>query len=172
MGLSKTARIMIAATVVICLALLAAGLAVINLVGAVSEFEKPLPFAAGLALGCAVSVIKIILLEKSIKLTLDIGEKSKAAPIGSLLYLARFALTGAVLVLAFIFHGIFGRIGAVAGILSMQLAAYTANIFLKKQQPDDFSRLNDLSADDEEDDESEDDGENDKDDDIIGEILK
>jgi len=154
MGLSKTAKIMIVSTGVICSVFLAAGLAVTGFIGAAAEFEKPVPFAAGVALGCAVSVVKIILLEKSIKLTIDIGEKSKAAPIGGLLYIARFAMTGAALVAAFIFPGIFGRLGTVLGIISMQLAAYTANIFLRKQRPDNFDKLNDLSADDDKDEEN------------------
>ena len=153
MGLSKTAKTMIFSTVVICLVFFAAGLAVMGFVKAAAEFERPLPFAAGIALGCAVSVVKVILLEKSIKLTIDIGEKSKAAPVGGLLYTARFAMTGAALVAAFIFPGIFGRLGTVLGIVSMQLAAYTANIFLRKQQPDNFDKLNDLSAEDDENDE-------------------
>ena len=151
MGLSKTAKIMIVSTGVICLVFLAAGLAVTGFVGAAAEFERPLAFAAGIALGCAVSVVKIVLLEKSIKLTIDMGEKSKAAPVGGLLYIARFAMTGAVLAAAFIFPGVLGRLGTVLGIVSMQLAAYTANIFLRKQRPDNFDNLNDLSADDEDD---------------------
>jgi len=156
MGLSKTAKIMIVSTAVICLVFFAAGLIVIGFVEAAAEFEKPAPFSAGIALGCAVSVVKIILLEKSIKLTIDMGEKSKAAPVGGLLYIARFAMTGAALVAAFVFPGAFGRLGTVLGIVSMKLAAYTANVFLRKQQPDNFDKLNDLSADDEEDEEKDD----------------
>lgn len=158
MNLSDTAKIMIASAAVICLIFLGAGLIVINAFEAVAGIEQSLPYAAGLALGGVCSVIKIILLEKSINMTLDAEKKSKAAPFGSLLFMARFLLTVGILVIAFVFPHIFGRIGVVLGILSMQFSAYSTNFFLKKQKPDNFDNLNDLSAEDEEGEEGEDGG--------------
>ena len=165
MGLSKTAKIMIISAAAICLVFLAAGLIVINLVEAVAEIETGLPFAAGILLGCAVTAVKIIMLEKAINTALDLGEKgskSKAGPVGSLLYLLRFILTVAALAAAFIFPHVIGRIGMILGILSMQLSAYSANIFLKRLKPDNFGRLNDLSDDDEEEETDGEDGEKNK----------
>ena len=128
-GLSKTARIMLAATAVVCVILLGAGLIAINFI---YEFEKSVPFMAGIALGGVQSLVKIIILEKSLNRILDIGEKDKASGIGALLYFGRFILTGSVLIFAFIFPGICGPFGTIAGILAMQVAAYATNIFLKK----------------------------------------
>ena len=130
-GLSKTARIMLAATAVVCGIFLGVGLLVINFVYA---FEKTAPFIAGIALGGVQSLIKIIILEKSLNRILDIGEKDKATGIGALLYFGRFILTGAVLIFAFIFPDICGRFGTIAGILAMQAAAYATNILLRKSE--------------------------------------
>ena len=148
MNLSYTAKIMIACVAVICLVFLVLGIIIINVFEAAGKIEQAFPFAIGILFGGAGSAIKIILLEKSINMTLDAGEKSKAAPVGSLLFMARFFLTCAILVVAFIVPHV-GIFGTVLGILSMQLSAYSANFFLKKKKPDNFENLNDLSEEDE-----------------------
>lgn len=175
MGLSKTAKIMILSVAGVCVVFLIAGLIVINLVDFVAKFEKALPFVIGIELGCIVSVLKIVMLEKSINFTLDMGEKSAAAgktkvkaagPFGMLFYMLRFMLTVAVLAFAFIRPDICGRFGVILGILSMQFSGYAANIILKKIKPDNFENLNDLSKYDDDDDENGDDngdGENSRD---------
>jgi len=156
MALSKTAKIMIVSAAAICLVLLILGLIVINFI---FEFEKSLPYATGIALGGLLTVIKIVMLEKAINISLNMGEKMKAGAVGSLLYLTRFLLTGAILAVAFIFPDTVGRFGAVFGVVSMQLAAYSANFVLLKLEPDNFDNLNDLSGDydDEDDDDDYDD---------------
>jgi len=153
MALSKTAKIMIVSAAVICLALLIIGLIVINFI---FEFEKSTAYTFGIAAGCALTAVKIIMLERAINISLDMGTKIKAGAVGSALFAMRFVLTGAVLAVAFIFPDVLGRFGTVFGILSMQLAAYSANFILMKIQPDNFDNLNDLSGDyDDEDEENE-----------------
>ena len=131
---SKTSKIMIASATVICLILLTAGLVVINLIYYFNGYriEQNMPFTAGIALGYAGAVIKIIMLEKSLKSIINAADKKKAKNIGWLFYMIRFLFTGAILALAFLFPHIFGTVGTVLGILSLQVSAYTANIFLKK----------------------------------------
>ena len=135
-GLSKTARVMLASVAAVCLVLLAAGLLFINLI---YKFEGSLPYTAGIMLGCIHSMIKIVLLEKSINRSLDIGasgehEAKRASSVAYLHYVGRLVLTGAVFALAIIFPGIFGLFGAIIGVLSLQAAAIFANIILQKQE--------------------------------------
>jgi len=133
-NLSKTSQIMIKSSSVICLILIIAGLPVINLIYYFRDYqiEKNLPFIAGILLGYVSTVIRIIMLEKSLKSTINAGNKKKAQNIWILLYTVRLLFTGAVLALAFLFPYIFGPVGTVAGILSMQVSAFIANIFLTK----------------------------------------
>jgi len=142
-GLSKTARIMMAATAVICLILMALGLVALNLLDYFADFqiERNAPFMAGIALGGATSILKIIFLEKSLNKILDMGEesretgkKSKAFGVGGLLSFGRLAMTVAVLAVAFVFSDIFGPVGTVAGILSLQVSAYISNVFLTRSE--------------------------------------
>lgn len=134
--LSKTAQIMLTADVAVCFVLMILGLLVINLI---YRFEGSLPYAAGIMIGCIHSLIKIVLLEKSINRTLDISangehEAKKASGIAYLHYVGRFVLTGAVFALVIIFPSIFGLFGAIIGVLSLQAAAIAANIILQKKE--------------------------------------
>jgi|GEM_PF-2135176 len=155
MALSKTAKIMILSAAGICLLMLIIGLIVINFV---IEFEKSAAYATGIAAGCLLTAVKIVMLEKAINTSLDMGTKIKAGATGTLLFAMRFALTGAVLFVAFRFPAVLGRFGTIFGIISMQLSAYTSNFILMKIQPDNFDNLNDLSGDYDEKDEDDDDG--------------
>jgi len=138
-GMSKTAQIMMTAVVSVCFVLLILGLLVINFI---YQFEKSLLYAAGIMIGCVHSLIKVVLLEKSISRTLDIGETGgnsehdakRASNIAYLHYVGRFVLTGAVFVLVIIFPGIFGLFGAIIGVLSLQAAAIVTNAVLQKQE--------------------------------------
>jgi len=170
MALSKTAKIMIVSAAVICLALLVLGLIVINFIFA---FEKSAAYSLGIALGCIVTAVKIIMLERAITITVDMGEKFKAGALGSLLFLPRYILTGAILVAAFIFPDIIGRFGVIFALISMQFAAYATNIILRRAQPDNYDNLLDLSGDydDGEEDANEEDGDESDDDEENGNIL-
>ena len=128
-GLSRTARVMIAWVVAVCILLLAAGLAIIHWL---YPFEKSLPFLAGLALGCVHSAVKVALLEKSLLRTMEMG-KEGAVNTGRLHFFGRYALTGVVLVIAALSRGYIGLVGTITGILSLQIAAYITNNILRNK---------------------------------------
>jgi hypothetical protein len=114
--------------VVICFVLLIIGLVIINFV---YPFEGSLSFAAGIGIGCIHSVAKIILLEKSISKTLNL-EKQNATNMERLHYMGRYFLTAAVFAVVILLRQYFGIIGAVVGVLSLQLSAYAASFILNK----------------------------------------
>ena len=134
-NLSETARIMMAAVLVICFALLVLGLVVINILYQFFDIqlEKNLPFITGMVFGCLHSVIKVVLMEKSLD-KIATAEKESAKAVGILLYMGRMVLTIAVLALAVLFRDIFGWVGTIAGVLSLQLSAYAANIVLIRRE--------------------------------------
>lgn len=120
-NLSRTAKIMILSVIAVCFVLLVAGLTVINL--GVIERENSLQYAVGLALGGTFSVIKVVMMEKSLNKIAEAGEEKQAKGMGQMYFVIRFILTAVVLVAAALlsFVGIFGTI---AGILSLKVAAY------------------------------------------------
>lgn len=88
-----------------------------------------LPFVLGVLLGSAVSVAKVLLLERVVDRA--VAMEKKAAPgYVRLQYLLRFSLTGAVLVLAALVPAV-SLWGAAAGVVSYQIAAYAIR-FTKK----------------------------------------
>lgn len=129
-NLSQTSRIMMTSVGVICLVMLGLGLIVIHLI---YPFEKPLSFVTGLAIGCIQSMIKIILLEKSISHTLDM-EKEHATAFASIQAIGRYVLTIAVFAAVLLLPAIFGLFGAILGVLSLQFAAYATNMVLNKME--------------------------------------
>jgi len=129
-NLSKTAQIMMKSAAAICLAFFVLGLLVIILI---YPFEGILPYATGIALGCVHSIIKIILLEKSLSKTMDLDKKI-ASNIAFFHYIGRIVLTVAVFALVILFPGVFGLFGAIIGVVSLQFSAYVTNIILKRQE--------------------------------------
>ena len=127
-NLSKTAKIMMAATVAVCFVLLILGVILITLLE--NDF-KPLLYSVGIAVGCFHSVIKIILLEKTINKTLEM-DKETASGIVKLHFFGRYFLTILILVVVAVFRDKSSLIGTIVGILSLQIAAYVTNIVLKK----------------------------------------
>jgi len=128
-GLSRTARVMIAWVIAVCLVLMAAGAAAIAWV---HPFEPMIPYIAGVALGCVHSILKIALMEKSLIRTMDM-EKDGAVSIGRLHFFGRYLLTGVVFVIAILTRGAIGLFGTIAGILSLQIAAYIVNQVLRNK---------------------------------------
>jgi len=118
---------MLKADAAVCFALLLIGLSVIFFV---YEFEGPGQFALGLLVGCIHSLAKIVLLEKSIMGTLG-REKENARNHAVLHFFGRYFLTVAVFVVVVLFNGVFGLFGALAGVLSLQVAAHIANRALR-----------------------------------------
>lgn len=127
-NLSKTSKLMLAAIAAVCLALLLLGLLVTTWI---FPFEKPSAFAAGIIVGCLHSMLKVILLEKSINQTLDM-EKERAASFSHLHTMGRYVLTIAVFAAVILYPNVFGLFGAIIGVVSLQLAAHITNRMLKK----------------------------------------
>ena len=132
--LSETAVIMVLALGGLGLLLAAVGLAVNQLWYA---FEPPLSFLLGLLIGCAHSVIKVILLEKSMQRAVQAEEKT-ARNYAVLQSLLRYGLTILVLLTPVLFPRAVGVFGVVAGVLSLQLAAYITTAVLKDRVLDEL----------------------------------
>ena len=131
---SETAATMVLVIDGLFCLLLAVGLVVIFLI---YPFEKPMLFATGLLLGSLFSVAKVLLMEKSLNRTAD-GEQKTAQNYAALQAILRFGLTIAVLLTAVFFPKVVGVFGLVAGVLSLQLAAYITAALLKNKVLDDL----------------------------------
>jgi hypothetical protein len=123
--MKRTDRTLIACEILLCAVFLAVGLLAIRLI---HPFESPLRYSLGLALGCASSVVKIILLRRSLEKTLDM-DGAEARTRGRLHAAGRYLVTMAAVVLAILFRDLFGVIGLIVGILSMQLTAFIVGRF-------------------------------------------
>jgi len=128
--ISKTAATMLIAVAGLFGALLLAGELVIFLA---YRFEGPLPFGTGLFLGSALSAAKVVLLEKALSRAVDM-ETEKAKGYARLQMLLRYGLTLLVVLSAVLFRQAVGLFGMIAGLLTLQLASYIANIALRNKQ--------------------------------------
>jgi hypothetical protein len=128
-SLSRTSRVMIMWVIVLCLAFLLVGLAVIY---ALYPFEGGLPYFLGILAGGAHSIIKIVLIEKSLSRILD-AQKEGAESIGRLGFFGRYILTGVVFAAALLSRGAIGVFGTVVGVLSLQIAAFITGNLLKNK---------------------------------------
>ena len=128
LGLSKTAIVMCA-----CLAFLFVLTWMIGLILIffVYPFEGVLPFTVGLLTGVLLSMAKVVLLEKALMKALDMGDAS-AKNYANLQAMLRYVGTAAVLVCAIFFTEIFGLIGIICGVLSLQVSAYLTTLVLKR----------------------------------------
>ncbi|MDR2931923.1 MAG: ATP synthase subunit I [Oscillospiraceae bacterium] len=127
-GVSKTAAVMCYALGGLFLFFLVIGLLVSVFI---YPFEAPAPYALGLFVGCASSVLKVILMEKSLGKAADMEEKG-AKNYGALMAMSRYFLTIAVFLLVVFFRDIFGLFGTIIGVLALQFSAYIANFVLRK----------------------------------------
>jgi hypothetical protein len=125
-GLSQTAKVMCAAEGILFIFLLAAGWICYFFI---YPFERPLPYAIGLLAGCALSGVKIILLEKTLARAVDLGKQAKNY--ASLQAILRYFGTIAAVAPAFIFRDAFGVYGVVAGLLTLQFSAFIASRYIK-----------------------------------------
>lgn len=126
--ISETAAIMCIAIGALFILLMAVGLTVAILI---YPFENPGHYALGLMTGCLLSEVKVVLLEKSIDRSADMNG-GVAQGYASLMAILRYVLTVAVLLLVFFFREVFGLIGTITGILSLQAAAYITGHIVKK----------------------------------------
>lgn len=88
-----------------------------------------LGFIVGVVMGCVISVLKIILLARTLDNAINM-QKGDISNYMRLQYILRYSLTSIGLVVAALipFIDLFGAIG---GVLSMYLAAYMMKIFFK-----------------------------------------
>jgi len=129
-NVSKTARTMCRALCCLFAALLTAGLLVCIFI---YPFERPLPYTIGLVTGTLLSILKVILLEKSIGNALDM-EGGSAKNYVALQSVLRYLLTIAVLLCVVFFPGVFGLFGVIIGILSLQAAAYVTGYLMRGKE--------------------------------------
>lgn len=129
LNISETGVIMCA--VIGCLFVLfaVAGLLVSVLI---YPFERPAAYVSGLLVGCLLSAVKVILLEKTLDRSADM-ESGMAKGYASLMAILRYALTIGVLLLVVFFRGVFGLFGIIIGILSLQAAAYVTAFIIRKK---------------------------------------
>ena len=88
-----------------------------------------LPFAIGASLVVALNIVKVIMLDRAVDKALNMTEASDAGNYIRVQYFLRFILTGAVLVFAATSPYI-NLWGAVTGIFTMPIAAYSMKLFL------------------------------------------
>jgi len=88
-----------------------------------------LPFALGAALGAGASALKIKLLQNAVEKAVNM-EKDRAESHLRLQHLLRFLLTGVVLLCAALVPFI-SLWGAAAGVLTQQIATYSARFFMR-----------------------------------------
>ena len=81
-----------------------------------------LPFAYGALLGTAVSILKVILLDRAVDRAIDM-EKKRAGNYVNLQHFLRLSLTAGVLILGAVFPAI-SLWGVVAGVFAYQLSMY------------------------------------------------
>lgn len=129
-NLSRTSAIMMKTVGIVCFAMLILGMSVIIFA---YPFEKPLAFAIGMATGYAHSILKVVLLERSINQSMDM-EKKQAESYAHLHYIGRFVITIAVFAMVILLPGVFGLFGTILGVLSLQIAAHITSIVLKRSQ--------------------------------------
>lgn len=128
--ISKTAAVMCTVIGVLFLALLAIGLLVAVFL---YPFERPAAYALGLLLGCLLSAVKVVLLERALDRSMDM-EGAPAKGYASLMAVLRYLLTIFALLPVFFFRDVFGLSGVIIGILSLQAAAYITGHIMKPEQ--------------------------------------
>lgn len=87
-------------------------------------------FLKGLTLGSVFSILKVLLLCRTLKKVTLIGE-ANAVNYARLHYALRYFLTALLLALSILEPSI-SFLGTCIGLVSLQVSAYTVNIFLKK----------------------------------------
>jgi hypothetical protein len=121
---------MIISIIVVSLVFIAAGIA-LDIFGVRAPFGivedqyiKAVPFALGVALMAGLNVAKVCLIERTVKKTVEIEKAGSGRTYIRLQYFARFGLTAVVLIVAALapFIDIWG---AVAGVMSFQIAAFS-----------------------------------------------
>lgn len=137
--MSNEARGMIKGTVIISAVGLAAGILAILFVPDIFETQGIIFYAVGVILGGTASMLRIVLLERSVTKALDTEDKARANNTMRIGYAYRYLLTGLALLGGwlsgyFFEMGAYGFIGAFVGTLAMAISAYTAKLFIKAEK--------------------------------------
>jgi predicted PurR-regulated permease PerM len=106
----------------------------IGLVAGVFLVPYPVYYAIGVGLGCAMSVLKTFLLERSINKITQAGPEDKKAAQNAMRlgYMSRYLMTAAVLLAAVFLLDLWGLVGTLVGTVAMTLAAVVLRFFVKE----------------------------------------
>lgn len=96
-------------------------------------FEPFFNFFMGLLLGCVVTAIRLIIMDRSIDKSVDMSD-NKAKVHYQIMFFLRYGILILFAVVLVVFHTVFGVFGGVIGIFCMQLSAYGANYLLTKHE--------------------------------------
>jgi len=126
MNLTLAGRKMVIMIGVAAAIFIAVGAAVYILVGTLPSLES-LPFALGVVLTSALNVLKVILLERTVKRTIDMSDPNAGKNYVRIQYLLRYFLTAAILLVAGLtpFINVWG---AVCGIFTLQVSVFTVRM--------------------------------------------
>jgi len=124
-NLSETSKRIIRVICISAVVMAAGGVIAFSALESRTQFEALL-FAAGVAATSLLNVGKIILLERTVKITLEMDNPESGKNYVRLQYLLRFFLTGVVLLgiglIGYFTEYISIAIGALAGVFTMQIA--------------------------------------------------
>jgi hypothetical protein len=126
-------RILFRALAMLYAGFLALGVAVIFLA---APFEAPGPYALGLTLGCAVSFLKALHLERDIQRasSLEAGSRPAKALALTAQAASRIALTAGALLLALRFPAAVGVAGVTAGLASFYVASVAQAVAMARRR--------------------------------------
>ena len=119
-SLAKYANKMIIVIIIASLVIILAGAAIFRSFVAVE-------FGLGVMLAAILNIAKVLILKYAVERAAGMG--SRAMAFTSLMYMLRFVLTGAVLVLAH-FLSFVELLGVVFGLLTMPIASYCLKFFM------------------------------------------
>ena len=128
--LSKTARVLCAVLAVLGVFFFLFGMAVILWI---YPFEAAGSFGTGLILALLHSMLKVVLMERTLNRAADMGENSNAGSYGAAQTVLRSFLTLGLFLLVFFFPNVVGMYGAIIGVLSLQIAGYITGYLLRKE---------------------------------------
>jgi len=111
---------------------LMAGFVLAALCAGLVFYPNPMGYAKGLALAAAFSAVKMIMLERSVNKSLGMPSIN-ARNYMQLVYLLRYLATGTVLVMAALIDSL-DLLGAVVGVLSLQLAVHLVHFVMKRKE--------------------------------------
>lgn len=123
MNMSKPAEKMIIVIIVLAVALTAVGVVLCLTLDYFSS-DDALPYALGLLLTSALNVLKVFIIEKQSQRIMKMENPKTGKHYVTFQYFIRYILTGLVLVAAALIPFI-GLWGAIIGVLTMQIAAFS-----------------------------------------------